>query len=191
MNEPQKLTEMEFRELYNLEVVREAWGIFREHGKLICTFDEWVTCIYAVKFQSISGGEDLFFLSGDTGTQPLVFIRTPDGKIEYDAMVCDYCFEPLLDYKKSNVVQEYKLRKPNTAESQLLIDYSIEELGADKQYAEEGVSNAFVAVFEDYTTDTPVYSGKVIVVVWVADPAYFQTFIIVENKLHEVKQLKD
>ncbi len=47
----------------------------------------------------------------------------------------------------------------------------------DKEQEQDFVEKAAIAVFDHYTTDSPGYSGKVMVVVWAGSPSQTQTFI--------------
>ena len=75
MNKPIELTLAEWKEISQLPVVREGWGLEDE------TPEEFAALAYAVKFHFHSGCPgyvgDLYILQGDalTGYPPLVFTR--------------------------------------------------------------------------------------------------------------------
>ena len=80
MNKPQELSIKEWKELMELPVIRESWGL--EDGE---TPEEFASVVYGVKFDFTSGGPgyvgDLYVLHGDALGEPLTLIRK-DGKLE-------------------------------------------------------------------------------------------------------------
>ena len=81
-------------------------------------------------------------------------------------------------------------RKPTKQELQELIAYEIqqeepteEELEEEKETVEGWVENAGVSVFDGYNTESPGYSGKVMVVVWPGSPAMTSTYIWEQKKV--------
>lgn len=69
-----------------------------------------------------------------------------------------------------------KPRKPTQAELEDLKKYLIENGKIDAENADL-VHQVPIAVFDNYTTDCPGYSGKVLVVVWAATPEAIESFI--------------
>ncbi len=72
-------------------------------------------------------------------------------------------------------------RKPTEEEKEQLVQYLwlenyIDPTEEDKVQQREFVDRAAIAVFDHYTTDSPGYSGKVMVVVWPGSPGMTQTF---------------
>ena len=43
--------------------------------------------------------------------------------------------------------------------------------------------DAYVAIFDNYITDSPGYAGKVMCVVWSGSPTFYNTFIYEDGKL--------
>jgi hypothetical protein len=75
MNKPQELSMAEWRELMQLAVVREAWGIQDSESP-----EQFADMAYGVKFKFSSGMApgycgDLVILSGDALGEPMTFIR--------------------------------------------------------------------------------------------------------------------
>jgi hypothetical protein len=77
-------------------------------------------------------------------------------------------------------------RKPTAEEKQELVAYvanqqsdqpSGEELKEAKMEAEGWLEHAAVSVFDNYSTDSPGYTGKLLVVVWPASPTLTETYI--------------
>jgi hypothetical protein len=69
----------EWKELMQLSVVRESWGIEDDE-----TPEQFAEMAYGVKFAFVSGGPgyvgDLYILSGDALGEPMTFIRK-DGNL--------------------------------------------------------------------------------------------------------------
>lgn len=75
-----------------------------------------------------------------------------------------------------------KLRKPTKAEKLELITYWLQNYiddptEEDREELEEATKEAAIAVFDDYCTDSPIYAGKVMVVVWPAGPSFTEVYI--------------
>jgi len=75
MNKPEELSITEWKELMQLSVVREAWGIEDDQ-----TPEQFSDMAYGVKFKFSSGMApgyigDLYILSGDALGEPMTFIR--------------------------------------------------------------------------------------------------------------------
>lgn len=68
-------------------------------------------------------------------------------------------------------------RKPTEAEKKELIKYHIEDDNWEDETAEPVVGGAYIAVFDDYVSGGPGYSGKVMVVVYDGDPSQTETYI--------------
>jgi hypothetical protein len=75
MNTPLELTSAEWKELMQLPVIRESWGL--EEGE---TPEDFADMVYGVKFDFASGMApgyvgDLYILHGDALGEPIVLIR--------------------------------------------------------------------------------------------------------------------
>ena len=73
-------------------------------------------------------------------------------------------------------------RKPTDEEKEQLIQYLwmsnyVNPKEEDIAQQREFVDRTAIAVFDHYTTDSPGYSGKVMLVVWSGSPGLTQTFI--------------
>ena|SRR5579872_785964 len=73
-------------------------------------------------------------------------------------------------------------RKPTEEEKKELLECLIEEKYTYPPSKEEreddagSIENASIAVFDHYTTDSPGYQGKVMVVVWSGSPTFTETY---------------
>ena len=79
---------------------------------------------------------------------------------------------------------EYTPRAPTEHELNELTEWEL-ELGLDKETSEELVQSAYVAVFDQYQSDGPVYAGKVMMVVWSGMPSIFNVFVWHHGKMEE------
>ncbi len=73
-------------------------------------------------------------------------------------------------------------RKPTQEEKEQLVQYLwlknyVDPTDEDKKQEQDFVENAAIAVFDHYITDSPGYSGRVMIVVWRGSPGQTQTFI--------------
>ena len=73
-------------------------------------------------------------------------------------------------------------RKPTEDEKDQLIQYLwlknyTDPTDEDKKQEQDFVESAAIAVFDQYITDSPGYSGKIMIVVWAGGPGLTQTFI--------------
>ena len=75
-----------------------------------------------------------------------------------------------------------QVRPPNADEQSQLADWLCEQ-GQDLETAEAFVETASVAVHDDYCTDCPGYSGKVMSVVWSGSHTFFDVFTWEAGKL--------
>jgi hypothetical protein len=79
MNTPLELSLSEWKEIIQLPVIQESWGIDDNE-----TPEQFADMVYGVKFQFASGGPgyvgDLYILHGDALGEPMVLIRR-DGKL--------------------------------------------------------------------------------------------------------------
>jgi hypothetical protein len=85
-----------------------------------------------------------------------------------------------------------KAREPNREEKHELTVYSAHQMVSqptDHELTEcqALVERAYVAVFDDYVTDSPGYAGRVMVVVWAGGPEYAETFIWQDGQLTPVR----
>ncbi len=72
-------------------------------------------------------------------------------------------------------------RKPTEKEKQELVEFLLSKGYENAENERENivgyVENAAIAVFDDYITSSPGYSGKLMVVVYDADPNQTETYI--------------
>jgi hypothetical protein len=77
---PYPLTKAEWKEIMEIPVVRESWGIENDMTPV-----DFSAQVYAAKFNFVSGSPgyvgDLFILQGDGGEAPLVVHRDKKGKL--------------------------------------------------------------------------------------------------------------
>jgi hypothetical protein len=80
MNKPLELSSAEWKELMQLPVIRESWGIGDDE-----TPEQFADMVYGVKFQFASGGPgyvgDLYILHGDALGEPMTLRRSELCKI--------------------------------------------------------------------------------------------------------------
>jgi hypothetical protein len=71
------------------------------------------------------------------------------------------------------------LRIPTELEKKELIDYLVEVGQIDPPEPDEDLFNGtiYAAIFDNYITDGPEYSGRVMVVVWSGAPEFTETYI--------------
>jgi len=75
VNKPQDISSAEWREIMQVQEVKESWGLSDE------TPEEFASNVYAVKFDFVSGSPgyvgDLYIIQGDvlTGDAPFVLAR--------------------------------------------------------------------------------------------------------------------
>jgi hypothetical protein len=78
-NNPKELTNKEWKEIVNLQAVRDAWGLDDDQDAI-----EFASMVYAAKFNYVSAGPgyvgDLYVLQGDALTEvsPMVLRRDKD-----------------------------------------------------------------------------------------------------------------
>ncbi len=80
MNKPQEISIAEWKEIIQLPVIKESWGLEDDE-----TPERFSDMVYGVKFDFLSGGPgyvgDLYILYGDAlSGEPIVLIRE-DGKL--------------------------------------------------------------------------------------------------------------
>jgi hypothetical protein len=77
---PHKLTNAEWRELGNLTVIRESWGLQDEQDPL-----DLATLAYGAKFDFVSGSPgyvgEIFIFLGDSLGEPMVSRRDANGQL--------------------------------------------------------------------------------------------------------------
>ncbi len=77
-NKPLEISLPEWKEIMEVPVIRESWGLDNE------TPEQFADMIYGVKFEFSSGGPgyvgDLYILHGDALGEPMTLIRK-DGKL--------------------------------------------------------------------------------------------------------------
>ncbi len=82
-------------------------------------------------------------------------------------------------------------RKPTQEEKvqltqYLLLKMYIDPTEADKEEEKGLVEDAAIAVFDHYTTDSPGYQGKLMVVVWRGSPSLCQVYIWNREEIEEL-----
>jgi len=74
------LTEAEWKEIADLPVIRESWGLEESEDPLV-----FASYVYAAKFNFISGSPgyvgDVYIIQGDSLTEPMVLRRDKDGHL--------------------------------------------------------------------------------------------------------------
>jgi len=74
MNKPQSISLTEWKEIIQLPVIRESWGLEEDE-----TPEQFAEIVYGVKFDFVSGSPgyvgDLYILQGDSLVEPMVLIR--------------------------------------------------------------------------------------------------------------------
>ena len=74
MNKPQEISIAEWKEIMNLPVVRESWGLEADESP-----EQFADMVYGVKFDFASGAPgyvgDLYILHGDALGEPITLIR--------------------------------------------------------------------------------------------------------------------
>ncbi len=88
-----------------------------------------------------------------------------------------------------------KPRKPTEKEKQELVEFLLTHDYENNENERENVvgyvENAVIAVFDNYTTSSPGYSGKLMVVVYDGDPNQTETYIWQrENWIDEKEEKK-
>jgi hypothetical protein len=76
-------------------------------------------------------------------------------------------------------------RKPTKTEKQELIRYQANISGQELEGMGRIVESSAVAVFDDYITGGPGYSGKVMMVVWEASPSIFDVYTWKKGQIHQ------
>jgi hypothetical protein len=74
MNKPQEISTAEWKEIIEIPVIRESWGIEEDVSP-----EAFADMVYGVKFDFASGGPgyvgDLYILQGDALGEPMTLIR--------------------------------------------------------------------------------------------------------------------
>ncbi len=83
-------------------------------------------------------------------------------------------------------------RKPTQEEKDQLVQYLwlknyVDPTDADKEEQQGFVENAAISVFDHYTTDSPGYQGKLMVVVWGGSPTLCQVYIWNREEIEEIR----
>ena len=76
-------------------------------------------------------------------------------------------------------------RKPTKTEKQDLTRYQTNVSGQETEDMGRIVESSSVAVFDDYITGGPGYSGKVMMVVWEASPSIFDVYTWKNGQIHQ------
>jgi len=61
-------------------------------------------------------------------------------------------------------------------------------VGAESQEARDWVAKASIVVFDDYVTECPGYTGKVMLVVWAPGPSLYEAFVFLKGQITHLKQ---
>jgi hypothetical protein len=78
-----------------------------------------------------------------------------------------------------------ELRKPTKTEKQELARYEANIEGQELEDMARVVECSAVAVFDDYVTGGPGYSGKVMMVVWEASPSIYDVYTWKNGQIHQ------
>jgi hypothetical protein len=81
MNIPKEISEAEWKEIMQLPVIRESWGLDGSE-----TPEQFADMVYGVKFDFVSGVGpgyvgDLYMLHGDALGEPITLIRKEGGHL--------------------------------------------------------------------------------------------------------------
>lgn len=68
-------------------------------------------------------------------------------------------------------------RVPTQQEKAELEEYEKERTGEEGGAIHHFVETAYIAVFDNFISDSPGYVGKVMLIVWPAGPSFFECFI--------------
>jgi hypothetical protein len=79
---------------------------------------------------------------------------------------------------------EYTPRAPTDSELKELSEWNV-GLGLDQDVVDTFIQDAYVAVFDQYQTDSPGYVGKLMMVVWAGSPSMFNVFVWRDGKMEE------
>ena len=84
-------------------------------------------------------------------------------------------------------------RKPTETEKSNLAYWAADEMGGFEandhlKQAQNLVNDAAIAVFDNYVSDSPGYTGKVMTVVWGLGPSMYEAFIWRNNELVKLDQ---
>jgi hypothetical protein len=85
-------------------------------------------------------------------------------------------------------------RQPNEEELESLTQLTASRYGysddpvENKNEARRLVKNAYIAVFDDYTTGGPGYAGKVMTVVWDGSPSQYDVYTWENGDLAQVEK---
>jgi hypothetical protein len=78
MNKPQEISIAEWKEIMQLEVIKESWGLEEEE-----TPEQFADLVYGVRFDFAGGAPgyvgDLYVLHGDALGEPITLIRKDGG----------------------------------------------------------------------------------------------------------------
>lgn len=74
------------------------------------------------------------------------------------------------------MIYDYKLRKPNQAEREQLIQFLVEYYKMEPEISCDLVNETCIAVIDGYITESPGYAGSVMIVVWPAGPQAVDSF---------------
>lgn len=84
-NEPKKLTEEEWREVFSFDEVRQDWGLDDES-----TLEEFKGMVYAVKFDYVNESPgyvgDFYIIMGSAMMLPLFLVRNKEGGLESERL---------------------------------------------------------------------------------------------------------
>jgi len=78
------------------------------------------------------------------------------------------------------------VRQPSQEELQELAHIVYENV-LDEEETWQLIERAYIAVFDNYMSDTPGYCGKVMVVVWPGGPELFEVFVWRDNQLQSIQ----
>jgi len=75
-------------------------------------------------------------------------------------------------------------RAPNTKEKYELVQYVVNQ-GHDEEDAKLHLEGTAIAVFDNYMTGSPGYTGKVMMVIWDGAPSFYEVFVWNEGKMQK------
>jgi hypothetical protein len=81
---------------------------------------------------------------------------------------------------------QYQVRKPTQEEYEQLWNYFV-SLGHDEEGATNLINQYWYVVLDDYISDCPAYSGKVLIAVY-GMPEFYELFIWDNSKIKQIEQ---
>lgn len=90
--------------------------------------------------------------------------------------------------KSTIVIPKAIPRRPTTKEVRELVEYQITHFGQgdetqDKEDWQDWVQIAYIAVYDNYVSDSPGYVGKVMTVIWAGGPSAHEIYVWLNGKI--------